>query len=480
MPDQPGRAVLYVRVSALMGRGGDTFLSPDIQLGGMRRALPLHGLREVGVVDDDLDVSGTTFERAGLDKVRAMAEARQFDVLVCYDTSRFGRDVLESLLFLRDLAATGVHIIAVAEAVDTSTDHGMSMLINMLNVAQMRVREIGRGWRQTIAVRAAAGKHHGKLPSGYRRGDDGRLVPDPSTAGPVRAAFDGYAAGNPVRQVRRRLCDQLGTHITESGFKRLLANEAYRGTVRAGQVRTEHAHDPLIDPDTWQRVQRRIARDRITPSRVLEARYWITGLGRCGRCEGPTGVTPMRRPGGQPRGHGVFCRDQRQGRGRCAGCGMLTLSYVEREVLRRVGAYVRLLRGDISAQQARLARAAQAGTDAATLQRQLGQTRAAMVRLTTRWAREERPDEAMYEAAIAELRADETRLACQLLQVQDIAAGPPPEKVANLAEELLRLWPQMQPAEQNQLLKQLVARIVVAPAEYHAQPAHERIEINWQ
>lgn len=469
-------AVLYVRVSALMGRGGDSFLSPEIQVGTMRRALPMHGLREVREPIEDLDVSGATFEREGLEKVLALADARKIDVLVCYDTSRFGRDVLESLLFLRDLAKRGVHIIAITEGIDTSTDHGMSMLVNMLNVAEMRRREIGRAWRNTIAARARAGRWHGKVPHGMRKRDDGHLEPDPLTGPAVREAFRSYGADDIVRQARRTLCAALGTSITESGFKRLLRNEAYRGVVEVSGIRVEHAHEPLIDDVMWQRVQRRLARDATTPSRVLGATHSVTGLAKCGRCGGTAGVTAER----PSRGRGVFCYNRRQGPGTCAGCGMLTLSYVEDELLREARAYAAKLRGDVAAQAARLATAAKAGADASTLERELATTRTAMVRVTKRWAQDARSDDSVFEQALAELRAAEQQLTRRINELAAVAEGPDPDGVADLADKLVRMWPEMEPHERNRVLKLLVQRIEIAPAGYRGQPARERVTVVWR
>jgi DNA invertase Pin-like site-specific DNA recombinase len=480
VPDQPGRVVLYVRVSALMGRAGDTFHSPDVQLGAMRRATA--GWREVDVVQD-LDRTGTTFAREGIERIRRLAERREIDAIAVYDVSRLGRNVLESLLFLRELTSYGVTVISASEAIDTSTDVGEMMLINLLNLAQYRSREVGRAWRQTIAARARAGRHHGRVPAGYRRGPDGRLQPDQATGPAVQAAFEEYAAGDPVRVVRRRLCDQLDTHITESAFKRLLANTVYRGTVRlrprGGEpIEVQDAHPPLVDQATWERVQRRIRRDRRTPSRVLEARYSITGLAVCGRCEGAAGVTPQRRPGGRERGHGVFCRDHRQGRGTCAGCGMLTLAYVEAEILRQVTEHIARLRGDVAAAVSRTARAARAGGDAARVDRELADTRAAMVRLADGWARGQVTDP-VYEATMAQLAASEQQLVRRLDELQEVAAVRPVEQTVQLAEHLVALWPQMLPHERQQALRSLVGRILIRPASYRAQPARGRVVLDW-
>lgn len=473
VPDRPQRVVLYVRVSALMGRGGDDFHSPEMQVAAMRRATA--SMREVAVVDD-IDVSGTTFSRRGLDRVRQLVEAGEVDAIAVYDLSRLGRNVLESLQFLKWINERGVTIVSACEQIDTSTPAGEMMLINMLSIAQYRSREIGRAWQQIINRRAARGRHHGRVPTGYRRDPDGRLEPDPATAAAVTAAFAAYAAGVAHREVRRRLQAATGLTLAAGTMKGLLANEVYRGVVRLrGGARVEDAHAPLVDEVTWQRVQRRIAAARTIPARYQSPRYSLSGIGRCRRCGHNTVIRPHHRYGAT-----VYCRRGREGNSPCKGCGGMQLVDIEAAVLDQVAAYIGLLRGDVAAQEARLARAARAGVDAEMLERELAATRRAMVRLTERWARADDGDDAVYEEAMASLREAERSLLERLEQTRGMATGPGPGKVADLAEQLMRLWPDMDGSQRNRALRELVDHVVVAPAQYYRQPAAERVTAVWR
>src|SRR5687768_2774212 len=134
--DRPLRVVVYIRVSALMGRGGDDFHSPEVQLGAIRRRTI--GMREVEVIDCDIDQTGTTFDRKGIDRVRELAEAGLMDVLAVYNVSRLGRNTLESLKFLNWLADRGVTIISAKQHIDTSTPSGRKHLTDLLAGAQMQ------------------------------------------------------------------------------------------------------------------------------------------------------------------------------------------------------------------------------------------------------------------------------------------------------------------------------------------------------
>ncbi|MFF3867391.1 recombinase family protein [Micromonospora sp. NPDC001898] len=474
VPDRPTRVVLYVRVSALMGRGGDDFHSPDVQTSAMRRATT--GMREVGTISD-IDVTGTHFSREGIDRIRDMARAGQIDAIAVYDVSRFGRDVLESLLVLRELSEAGVTIISACEHIDTSTPAGEMMLINLLNIAQYRAKEIGRAWSGTIARRAEQGRHHGRPPTGYRRGADGRLEPDPVLGHVIAQAFRDYAAGGQVRELRRRIQAATGTHLAATSMKKLLANRTYLGIVHTrsptGVVETPGAHEPLVDEDTWQRVQARIEADRRVHPRLQVARYSLSGIGRCGVCEGHTNIRP------HSRGPGIFCRNQFELTSPCSGCGHPSLVVVEAALLEQVRARIELLRGDVAARQAHLARSVRAGADADTLQREIEATRKAMARTTQRWAREQM-DDRTYEDTMADLRAAEAQLMENLGAARAVVETAAPELVVSLGETMLTLWPSMDGEQRNRALRQVLVTVTIRPSAYYRQPAVERLDVQWR
>jgi site-specific DNA recombinase len=479
VPDRPGRVVLYVRVSALMGRGGDDFHSPDVQLAAMRRATA--GLREVDVIDDDIDVSGRTFDRDGIARIRALAEDGKIDALAVYNLARFGRNTLEGLKFLAWLTERGVTILSASEQVDTSTPSGRWMLTNLLAMAEMRSDEIGNEWSQTIRRRAQAGKHHGQVPTGYVRGEDGRLVTDPVVGPAIRQAFIDYADGeNEVRAIRRRLRAATGLQVAASTFKAMMRRRTYLGIVRvsargaAAAIEVEGAHPALVDGPTWQRVQERLAHDRYVPARLVDPTYSLSGIGRCGRCNGRTNHRPDTKTPGRVR---IICVAQAQLM-QCAGCGSASLADVEGAVLAKIAEHIAELRGDVGAQAARLAKAQRAGIDAATVRGELQATRRAMAKATERWAREQ-IDDRTYEDTMASLRSTEQGLAVTLAGLRSTAEVPDPAETVALGDRLLKLWPRMDGGQRSRALRDLVETVTIMPSERYRQPAEERVKVRW-
>lgn len=153
-----------MRVSALMGREGETFHSPDLQTAALRRHVGPLGLREVGVVSD-LDRTGRTFSREGLDEIRRMVDAGQVDVVAVYDLSRLGRNVREALEFIKWLDDRGVSVVSTVEKIDDSPE-GKFFLTQFLGMAQLYSDQIGRRWAEVIAARARQGHHHSGVPRG--------------------------------------------------------------------------------------------------------------------------------------------------------------------------------------------------------------------------------------------------------------------------------------------------------------------------
>ncbi|MEU0081406.1 recombinase family protein [Micromonospora tulbaghiae] len=467
VPDQPSRVVLYVRVSALMGRqlGGDDFHSPPVQLAAMRRATM--GMQEVAVIDDDIDVSGTHFARGGIDKVRAMARAGLIDAVAVFKVDRFGRDVLESLLELRELAASGVTIISASEHIDTSTPAGEMMLINMLNIAQYQAREIGRSWSSAIARRAEAGRHHGR-PLGYVRVSK-QLAPDPVLGPAITEVFRRYAVGDPIGEITTYLAALRGRPMHTANVKKVLRNPVYLGKVVAGDQVLPGLHTPLVDEQTWDRVQRRLAAEAGTPPRHLAPTWSLVGLAEC-----PNGHKLQRQ------GVRLVCGEGRgdvKG-GDCPGVGRPRLAAVEAEVLDQVAAWAAELRTDHVARATRLARVTAARADRVTLERELKQARAAMVRLAKDNALVPLPED-VYRQAMAEIRQAEQTAAAELARLGDDDPSPDPEVAARGVDALLALWqmPEATHADRGKALRSIVKRVVVRPAERWRQPEAERVSV---
>lgn len=469
-----GRVLLYVRVSALMGRAGEDFHSPDMQVGGMRDLIRREGLREVAVVDDDIDASGQTFNRKGIDRIRTMVEARQVDVVAVYMLSRVGRNLAESLAFIRWLRDHNVSIISATEKIDDSPE-GQFMVGMWLNMAELQGNQIGNSWARVIERRARLGRHHGNVPQGYLRSADG-YVTDPQLGPVITAMFTAYADGGLVADITRMFATARGRPVAKSRVKAMLRNPIYVGRVvlhssTGGPIDVPGVHPSLVDEVTWQRAQRRMAADRTIPPRHLAPAYALTGLGSCAHCGMNLQVWHSMEKGKDNPTRRLVCK-RRLEVSACSGIGSPLYAPIERAVLDEVRAYAARLRGNPGARAAQEARAARAGQDAGTAERELAKTREAMVRLAERWARRAVSDRT-YEQTMARLTDTEDMQVARLDSAREVSEAPPPGKVVILVDRLLEVWPDLTEADRNRGLKTVLRKFTVRRTEFWREPADE-------
>lgn len=476
VPDPGGqRAVAYVRVSAVMGR--EELQSPDLQMRRIRDLIDRRGLREVDVVQD-IDVSGRHFRRDGIQRLLEMARAGQIDVVVLYDLSRLGRNTGESLRVITELRDAGVSVASTVEQID-DTPEGQFMLGQFLGMAQLYSDQIGRRWAETARWRAEQGRWHGSNPPlGYRLVKGTGLVPDPDVAPAMVEVFARYAAGHPISQIAADFNRGGGRRRTNAliVLKRALANPVYIGKVRLNGVVHPGVHDPLVDEATWARVQDRLARDAVTPSRRLAVAYPLTGLLTCGGCGyhlifhagGP-------RAGGKVEADRVGCRRHQEFRD-CPteGVGAPPVREVEAAVLDLVAQRIAGLRSSPADRATRAAGRARAAGDVRRLTRELEETRAARGRLAVDKARRI-VDERAFFAADAELAAAESQLVATLGEATATATAGPARAQIAAGRWLLDRWGQLTPAEANRGLRILMSGVSLHRAERYRQPVLERL-----
>ncbi|MFB7939332.1 recombinase family protein [Streptomyces sp. NPDC056049] len=210
------RGLIYVRVS----RARADMISPELQVG---HALALARSENIDVVAEpimDLGESGREFEERRIEEIKQMARDQQFDVLILWIWSRFGRNLRESLQHLDALMDYGVEVRAAKEDFDGKTTIGRFAIAQMLNIAELESNQKADSWRDTFERRRNKGlPHSNRGRFGYYRCEscpkwefghkletcpkcrNGILKVDPVT-GPVLARlYRDYGAGVSVRRL---------------------------------------------------------------------------------------------------------------------------------------------------------------------------------------------------------------------------------------------------------------------------------------
>ena len=252
--------------------------------------------------------SGKTAARPAFRDMIAVARRAQkpFDLILVWKYSRFARSREDSIVFKTMLRKNGIRVVSISEpAEDTPTGKLLEALIESLDefYSANLGEEVTRGMRES----ASRGFYiSAQAPFGYRRVHvkDGskerpKLEIEPNHARVVARIYDKLLEGQGLMEVakdldREGVAGPRGKGWMKTSLHKILTNEAYTDTLICGRaswrslpvIRVENAWPPIIDRDTFDRVQI-LLKDRapvtLHPKRVA-SRYLLSGLARCGHC----------------------------------------------------------------------------------------------------------------------------------------------------------------------------------------------------
>ncbi len=361
------KAAVYCRVSSDEQRENQTIES---QQGALSRWLASqNGTYEV--VDWYLDdgVSGTLpwEERPAGSRLVSDARCKAFDVVLCNEVSRLGRDdfgrFIINLAF--DLQNLGIAIVSITENIDTSSPDGRFLLLIKAGLAGLE--------RATLLRRSIDGTNYwaregvwlgGIVPYGYRKTGSkktARIVPNEELLPSL-----GLSEADVVRLIYRMLADEglscvkIADYLNAMGvppayakdgrevevrdsdapegkrkkatagiwrpsrIRNLVTNTVYKGVHFYGK-RSKKPRDTiertvpaLVDPDTWQRAQEVLRKNLLFSMRNAKRRYLLRGLVKCETCGCNYIGSAFHGPGRKPKVY-YRCGGQEAYRGRYMG-----------------------------------------------------------------------------------------------------------------------------------------------------------------
>ena len=327
----------YIRVSRVAGRSGDSFISPGEQKARIQAWARSQG-HSIGRWHEDLDQPGSKADRPGLIAAMERIESGASKGLVVARLDRFGRSVQDSAnLLARIRAADGV-LCTVAEGIDTSGYMGKFLADLFAALGELELARIRENWNTARKSAVARGIHvSGRVPTGYRRGENRVLEPDPRTAPAIRELFRRRAAGQSWTQLCRFL-EESGV-VTPWGNERwvvasvgsVVRNRVYLGEARAGSIVNPDAHEPIVSLPEWNAAN---AARGVHPGRSGRGTGLLSGLLRCAGCS-----YAMKPAMGKTRHGKAFleyrCKPDKAG-GRCPAPASVKATVIEPFVLPRL------------------------------------------------------------------------------------------------------------------------------------------------
>jgi site-specific DNA recombinase len=344
---------------------------------------------------------------------------------------------------------------------------------------------LGARVRSAMKRKAVKGEVLGRPPYGYRVGPRNRLQLVQEEAVVVRYIFRLYLhEGLGIRLIARRLNEEglrtrRGRPWSMVSIRDILRNRAYVGTYHRLGVRVPGTHEAIISPDDFRRVQDRLSdrRTNFSPRNIQP--YLLSGLLVCGNC-GNRMIGVSRRQSWRRRSDGsevaaLYRYYQCESRTNQGICSYHTQRAEELEE------EVRRLLAEIDPRQLQAA-----GDDAAVLAESEAETKRLREKLHQVDRRIARSLEAFRASRLGQdkLRTQGLALALERLKAEDDlrAAISRAETYASAsyrrrarAEALSRLvtkWEALSLSERQELLRELVDRVVVreGAAQVHLRP----------
>lgn len=214
----------------------------------------------------------------------------QFDLAIVWKLDRFSRDRYDSAHYKSILAKNGVKVISATEPIkEDSTGVLLESLLE--GMAEYYSRELSEKVRRGLTENALKARFNGgSMPMGYVRNKEQQFEIDPVSAPIVLEAFERYASGENMREVRDWMIEKgvrskIGKLPNINFITRMLKNRRYIGEYSYGEILHENAVPAIVDKDLFERVQQRMAKNKKAPAvHKAEDNYLLTTKLRCGRC----------------------------------------------------------------------------------------------------------------------------------------------------------------------------------------------------
>lgn len=308
------RVCAYARVSTDSRSQEDSL---ENQMAAYERLITGNPVYEFAGVYADQGISGYCESRPQFQKMMEAVRAGEIDFIITKSISRFARNTVTVLKFVRELKSLGVGIFFEEQKINTLSGDGEMMLAVLSSFAQEESRSMSENNKWSIQKKFARGEMMINTTRfcGYDKNDYGDLIINPKQAEVVRLGFDLYLLNVGTDRIGK-LLTYLKVPTIAGGkwdggiINGMLSNEKYKGDVHLqkyytppdkrnqtvrnkGEVQSYYIsenHEPIVSPEIWEMVQemrelrkkkRNIGQDG---TRKFQNRYPLSGMLICPYC----------------------------------------------------------------------------------------------------------------------------------------------------------------------------------------------------
>ena len=320
---RPKRVAAYCRVSTDREEQEHSFETQKAMYTEMIMMKP--SWQTAGIYADE-GITGTVAKkRPGFMKMIEDCRKGKIDMIVTKSVSRFSRNNLDCLMYVRELKQLGIPIIFEKEGINTIQVSSELLLTLFGALSQAESESISMNVKLGIRQSLKNGnvRFSYKTFLGYRKGADGQSEIVPEQADIVRRIYNDFLAGATYLEIAKRLTEEKvptmggGSRWFSERIKSILKNEKYKGDAllqktyitdpiskrvkkNNGELPmyyVENSHPAIIERRIFDRVQEEIAR-RAGKKKVKQTgtktelgrysgKYALTELLYCGECGTP-------------------------------------------------------------------------------------------------------------------------------------------------------------------------------------------------
>ena len=267
----------------------------------------------------DEGISGTnTKNRREFNRMINECLTGNIDLIITKSISRFARNTLDCLKYIRQLKAKNVAVYFEKENINTLDSKGEVLITIMASLAQQESESMSKNIKLGLQYRYQQGqvKFNTTRFLGYDSDDEGTLIINQEQAKVVRRIFKEYLEGKGTGRIARGLMnDKIPTgsgKLKWSGdsINRIISNEKYMGDALLQKTYTvdfltktrvendgtvpqyyiEDNHEPIVSKETFHLAQQEKARrsnlysGKRKQKRVYQGKYALSGKVICEHC----------------------------------------------------------------------------------------------------------------------------------------------------------------------------------------------------
>ena len=271
-----------------------------------------------GIFADD-GISGTnTKKREDFNRMIEECMNGSIDMVITKSISRFARNTLDCLKFIRQLKEKNIPVYFEKENINTMDAKGEVLLTIMASLAQQESQSLSQNVKLGIQYRYQQGHvqvNHNRF-LGYTKDENGQLIIEEEEAKVVKRIYREYLEGASLQEIGKGL--EADGILTGAGKKKwrpetvqkILRNEKYIGDALLQKTYTvdflnkkrvkntgimpqyyvEGSHEPIIPRDIYMRVQEEMLRRANLHSgqerkkRVYSSKYALSSIVYCSKC----------------------------------------------------------------------------------------------------------------------------------------------------------------------------------------------------